>query len=266
MKSPAAVWIENLARIGYAAKALLYTVIGFVALRVALGDAAETIGARGALVAIVRHRFGPILLLAVAVGLSGYAAWQIVEAILDPERRGTTAKALASRAGYAGRGVFHAALGAQAVRVAIAHDRATKQAVEAWTARALDAPFGTWIVIASGAAVAGYGIYQLYRAWEAKLARQLDLSTLSSSAAAMLTRVCRFGIGARGVVFVTSGIYLIRAGIIHNARAAADTGEALRGIRHQPYGEWLLAIVAAGLIAYAGYEVVQARYRVIRPV
>ena len=67
------------------------------------------------------------------------------------------------------------------------------------------------------------------------------------------------------MVFGICGWYLVRAGFAHDATAAADTGEALGAIAHQPFGGVLLAVVAVGLIAYAAYEVVQARYRVIRP-
>jgi hypothetical protein len=129
----------------------------------------------------------------------------------------------------------------------------------------LDAPLGRWLVVGAGVAVAGYGIYQLYRAWAAKLSRQLDFAALSREAGSWLMRVCRFGIAARGVVFGVCGWYLVRAGIAHNATAAADTGEALGAIERQPFGEWALAIVAVGLIAYGAYDIVQARYRVIRP-
>ena len=73
------------------------------------------------------------------------------------------------------------------------------------------------------------------------------------------------GIGARGIVFAVIGAYLVRAGVAHNANRAASTGEALGAIGRQPFGEWLLGAVAVGLIAYGAYEVVQARYRVIRP-
>ena len=263
--APAAPWIERLARLGYAAKALLYSVVGIVALQSALGDGGRTIGARGALVALVRQEFGAIILVVTAAGLFGYAAWQIIEAVLDPERRGTGAKALALRASYAGRGIVHGALGVQAVRLAIGSDRSRGQVVEAWTQRALDVPLGPWLVIGAGVAVAAYGIYQLYRAWIAKLGRQLDLSSLSRQAGSWVTTISRVGIGARGVVFVICGVYLARAGLAHNAASAADTGEALGVIEHQPFGEWMLASMAIGLIAYGAYEVVQARYRVITP-
>jgi len=262
--APAAVWIERLARVGYAAKAVLYTVVGLLALQSALGAGGKTIGSRGALTTLVRQDFGALILVIIAAGLFGYATWRIIEAILDPEHRGTGAKGLALRASLAARGIVHAALGVQAVRLATG-GRGRGQAVETWTGRVLDAPFGRWLVVGAGLAVAGYGIYQLYRAWAAKLSRQLDLASLSREAGSWVIKVCRFGIAARGVVFGICGWYLVRAGIAHDATAAADTGEALRAIEQQPFGKWLLAVVAVGLVAYGAYEIVQARYRVIRP-
>jgi hypothetical protein len=263
--APAAPWIERLARVGYAAKALLYTVVGFLALQSAFGSGGETTGSRGALATLVRQEYGALILVVIAVGLFGYAAWRIIEAILDPERRGASAKGRALRASFAARGIVHAALGVQAVRLATGTGVSRGQAVEDWTGRLLDAPLGRWLVVGAGVAVAGYGIYQLYRAWAAKLSRQLDFAALSREAGSWLMRVCRFGIAARGVVFGVCGWYLVRAGIAHNATAAADTGEALGAIERQPFGEWALAIVAVGLIAYGAYDIVQARYRVIRP-
>jgi len=263
--APAAPWIEWFARVGYAAKALLYTVVGVLALQSALGNGGETTGSRGALTTLVRQDFGALILVVIAAGLFGYAAWRIIEAILDPEHRGTSAKGLALRTSFAVRGIVHAALGLQAVRLATGTARGRGHAVEAWTARLLDAPFGRWLVVGVGLAVGGYGIYQLYRAWVAKLSRQLDLASLSREAGLWLLHVCRCGIAARGVVFGICGWYLVRAGVAHDATAAADTGEALGVIAHQRFGDVLLAIVAVGLIAYGAYEIVQARYRVIRP-
>jgi hypothetical protein len=263
--APAAPWIERLARVGYAGKALLYSMVGVLALQAALGDGGRTTGSRGALTTLVRQRYGEVVLVVIAAGLFGYAAWRLIEAARDPEKHGTTAKGLAVRTSNAVRGLVHALLGVQAVRLAVGNARDGGRAVEQWTARFLDAPFGPWLVVGAGIAVAAYGIYQLYRAFAAKLSRQLDLSRLSREGGSWVVKVCRFGIGARGVVFAVIGAYLVRAGVAHNANTAVDTGQALRAIERQPFGEWLLATVAVGLIAYGAYEVVQARYRVIRP-
>ena len=263
--APVAPWVERLARVGFAAKAVLYTVVGALALRAAMGAGGRTTGSKGALSTLVHQQFGAVLLVVIAAGLFGYAAWRLAEAILDPEHRGHDAKGLALRISFAARGLFHAALGVQALRLAMGSASSGDQATEEWTARLLDAPFGGWLVVIAGASVAGYGLYQLYRAWVAKLSKQLDLSRLSREAGSWLIKVCRMGIGARGIVFTVIGAYLVRAGIAHNANQAADTGEALGVIGSQPFGEWLLGAVAVGLIAYGAYDVVQARYRVIRP-
>ena len=250
---------------GFAAKAVLYSVIGVLALRAAIGAGGRTTGSKGALSTLLDQQFGAVLLVVIAAGLFGYAAWRLAEAVLDPERRGHDAKGIALRISFAVRGLFHAALGVQAVRLAIGSGSGGDQATEQWTARLLNAPFGGWLVVIAGVSVAAYGLYQLYRAWVAKLSKQLDLSRLSREAGSWLIKVCRVGIGARGVVFAVIGAYLVRAGIAHSASQAKDTGEALSVIGRQPFGEWLLGAVAVGLIAYAAYEVVQARYRVIRP-
>lgn len=263
--APVAPWIERFARVGFAAKAVLYTVIGVLALKAAMGDGGRTTGSKGALTTLLSQDFGPVILIVIAAGLFGYAAWRIAESLLDPERRGHGPKGLAIRSGFAARGLLHAALGVQAVRLAIGSGGAGDQATEEWTARALEAPFGPTLVIAAGLGVAGYGLYQLYRAVIAKLSKQLDLSKLSRETGSWLIKVCRIGIGARGIVFAVIGGYLVRAGVVDNANQAASTGEALGAIGRQPFGPWLLAAVAIGLIAYAAYEVVQARYRVIRP-
>ena len=263
--APAAPWIERFARIGFAAKAVLYTIVGVLALRAALGNGGQTTGSRGALTAFLGNDWGAIALIVMALGLFGYAAWRITEALLDPERKGNGPKGIALRVSYAARGLFHAALGVQAVRLATGAGGSGGQSTEALTATALEAPMGPWLVVAVGLFIGGYGLYQIYRAWKAKLSRQLDLSRLSQEAGAWLIKVCRAGIAARGVVFAVIGGFLIRAGFDRNPNKAADTGEALRAIGHQPFGDWLLALVACGLIAYGAYEVVQARYRVIRP-
>ena len=264
--APAAPWIERLARVGFAAKALLYGIVGVLAFRAAFSNGGATTGSRGALASLVRQPYGALVLVVISVGLFGYAAWRIIEAAVDPEHRGTGFKGLAVRTGYAGRGVIHAWLGVQAIRLAMGSGGSSgSDGTEQWTARALDAPLGSWLVIGAGLTVIGYGLYQIYRAWAAKLSKQLNLSRLSREAGSWLIKVSRFGLGARGVVFGVIGTYLVRAGIAHNANKAADTGEALNAIGQQPLGNWLLAIVAIGLISYGAYDVVQARYRVIRP-
>jgi Domain of Unknown Function (DUF1206) len=102
-----APWVERLARVGYVAKALLYITVGLVAARAAFGPGKAT-DTHGALRLVHGMTFGRLMLLVVAAGLMGYAVWRVVEAVVDPDRRGHSPKGIALRVGSAGRGLFTA--------------------------------------------------------------------------------------------------------------------------------------------------------------
>jgi hypothetical protein len=122
-------------------------------------------------------------------------------------------------------------------------------------------PFGRWLVALVGLGIIGYGIYQLYRAYAAKVRKHLELSRASATEAEWIVRFGRFGIGARGVVFGIIGWFLLRAAMEYEPRRASGLGGALATLERQSYGPWLLGIVALGLIAYGLYQLANARYR-----
>lgn len=257
-----APWVERLARIGYAAKALLYITIGVLAASAALGSGGRATDTQGALGVVNRMTFGRLMLFVVAAGLLGYAVWRIVEAVVDPDGRGTDAKGLALRAGFAIRGLFHGALGIAALRVALRHSGRSGNQTRHWTAIVLGLPAGEILVWLGAAGVACYGLYQLYRSYAAKLGKQLDLSSLSSETRSWVVGISRFGIAARGVVFCVIGFFLARAASQHDAGEAGGLRESLAFLER--VGRWPFAAVGLGLIAYGIHELVNARYRRIR--
>src|SRR5687768_8374968 len=102
--------LEPLARAGFLVKGVLYLVIGTLAIQAAARAGGRITGTRGALLTVLGQPFGRMLLLAAAIGLFGYAAWRIVQGVLDPERYGRNWKGIAMRIGFVARGVMHAAL------------------------------------------------------------------------------------------------------------------------------------------------------------
>jgi hypothetical protein len=260
-----APWVERLARVGYAAKALLYITVGLVAAQAAFGPGGGTTDTHGALQLVHDMTFGRVILLVVAAGLLGYALWRVVEALVDPDRRGRGPKAVAVRTGSAARGLFHGALAVAALRLAY-DERSTPTSDQAreWTATAFSMPGGELWVWLAAASVAAYGVYQLYRSYAPKLGRQLDLHPLSAGAHGWAVGVSRFGIAARGVVFCLIGFFLGRAAARHDAAEVGGVQESLRML--ESIGRWPFAVVALGLVAYGVYELVNARYRRIRVV
>jgi hypothetical protein len=259
-----APWITRLARLGYAAKAVLYTLVGVLAFGVGRGTGGRTTGSRGALVTILSAPFGRILLALIAAGLVGYAVWRVVEGITDPDRRGSDLKGLALRGSFIGRGLLHGLLGISAARVALSgvSSEDDGQTAERWSARLLEAPGGETLLMGVGLALIGFALYQLYRAVTAKISRRIDLSAMTPAGARWAVVVSRFGIAARGIIFGLMGAAVFRAARQHDASEAGGTGESLQAIAQ--LGRWPLMLIALGLIAYGGYELINARYRRIR--
>jgi len=130
-----------------------------------------------------------------------------------------------------------------------------------WTARLLSQPFGQWLVGAVGAFTIGLGFYQLYKAYKAKFRKEMKLQEMSATEETWATRIGRLGEAARGIVFTIIGFFLIQAARQSDASEAQGLDGALQALAQQPYGPWLLGIVAIGLVAYGIHMGVQARYR-----
>jgi hypothetical protein len=263
----ASPWIEGLARLGYAARGVVYLIVGGLAAQAAVGTGGgRTTDAEGALSTVLRQPFGKFLLGVLALGLIGYSVWRFVQAIKDPEHEGSHAKGLGKRLGYFLNGVVHLSLAVAAVGMLIgAAWGGGGDGAQDWTARLMALPAGIWLVGAVGVAVAGFGLYQLYSAWTVKLDEELDLHRMTGTVRQWTVRFGRFGMAARGVVFGIIGISLLIAASQANPSEARGLGEALQALRGHAYGPWLLGGVAFGLVAYGLYQCVAACYCRIHP-
>jgi hypothetical protein len=254
--------VEASARMGYAARAVVYGVVGVLALMLALGRGGRTTGTRGAVAEVASQPFGSVLLGLLAVGLFAFAAWRGVQALMDVERKGTSAKGLLARAALAVSGLLHASLGAFAFRLLLGRESGgSGDNTRGLTAQLLSKPFGQVLVAAVGVVVLGFALQQLRRAWTGRFLDKLTLTGLAARQRTWVRRLSRAGVAARAVVFLLVGVFFLRAA------AQADPGEArgldgaLATLARQPLGPWLLGVVAAGLVAYALYQLLEARYR-----
>ena len=254
-----APWIAHLARIGYVAKALLYGTIGFLAAKAALGSGGRTTDLGGALREVVRAPLGEVILFLTALGLAGYALWRVVDAITDAEGHGSELKGIAVRVGSAFRGLAHGLLALAAFHVATGSGDAGGSRSRQLVAQGLHLPGGKWLVYLAALGVLGYAGYQLYRAYVAKFGRRLSLAALPAGSARWVINICRAGIAARGIVFGLIGVLLIRAAEKQDPGQAGGVRESLEILAGM--GRWPLAIVGFGLVAYAVYELLNARYR-----
>lgn len=260
----ASPFIEKFARFGYAAKGVVYVIVGALAAMAAAGNGGDTTGSRGALDTISNQPFGWVLLGLVALGLAGYSMWQFIRAVEDPENEGSDKKAIAKRIGFFISGVVHFGLVWYAIGIIIGSSTGgggDDSGTQDLSAKVMSYPMGQLLVGAVGIGIFCYGIWQLIRAFKSKLGDQLRLGQLEDKTRRFVIQLSRFGIAARGVVFGIIGSFLALAAYHERPSEAKGLGGALETLQRQPYGFWLLLIVALGLIGYGVFQFVQARYR-----
>jgi uncharacterized protein DUF1206 len=254
-------WVEWLARIGYVARGILYIVVGVLAVQAAFGAGGETTDKKGAIETIGAQPFGKFLLVLVAIGLAGYALWGLVRALLDPLKRGTDPKGIAVRIGYLVSAFAYASLILPTISfIRGAGSSGSSQGSQDMTATLLSAPLGQWLVGLVGVIGMIGGLGQLYMAYSADFKKDLKTGEMSSREVDIATKVGRFGSAARGVIFVLLGFFVVRAALTFDPKQAQGLDGALQTLAHQPYGPYLLAIVALGLIAFGIYSIMCARW------
>jgi type IV secretory pathway VirB2 component (pilin) len=259
-------WMPVLARLGYAAKGIVYLIIGWLAVQLVIGAGGKTTDQRGALQTIYEQPFGKFLLALVVIGLLGFAIWCFLQAWFDTEGKGSDIKGIIGRLGYAITGVSYAilAFGAFQLLTRTGTGSATKSTTSSTqdvTAQLLQHSWGVTVVVILGLIVIGVACYMFAKAISARFQRRLALTGLSAQLRRGVIFLGRFGYAALGVVFSIVGIFLIVAAVQHNPHEAKGLDAALRTLIQQPFGPVLLGIVALGLIAYGVYSFVEARYR-----
>jgi len=263
VSEPTRRWIVAAAKLGYAAKAIVYATIGVVALLAAAHTGGHTTGSHGAFVAILSQPFGRVLLGMLGVGLAGYALWRLVQAVMDADHRGSNLQGLSARIGVAFAGLVYAGLAYSALRLffGMGTQLSDDQEAKSLTALLLAQPFGPWLVAAAGVVIAILAIHEVYVAVTANFVSKLELEQAGPGTRTFVVRCAQIGHLARAVVFAIIGVFLIGAAIHSDPREARGLGGALLVLEQQPYGNWLLATVAAGFLAYAAYLLLLILYR-----
>jgi hypothetical protein len=249
---------EVLVRLGYLSKALVYLLVGTLALRVA----AQLGGGRltdhdGALYVVLRQPLGNTLLFLIAIGLLAYASWRIGGALFG--WRWYSRRSVGDRALTIVRALVYAALGWKALKLTFGLFGG-ESGPGPLVREALQWPLGEWLIIACAAGIGWYGLVEIKDAARGTLEDDLDGATLRRRAGDWAFTVARAGIGARGVILVLLAYGLIQAAVARSPARAADMGDSLAVLNALPQGALLLGATALGLMAYGVYQLLNARY------
>ena len=129
------------------------------------------------------------------------------------------------------------------------------------TAGVFDLPLGRYLVYAAGLAFLGAAAFNGYRAVTCKFNKKLKTGEMNDAEEAAATGVGILGHLARMVVFALIGVFLLGLPGSSIRRRRAGSTARCSSSRSRRTAALLLGAVAVGLMAYALYCFVQARYR-----
>jgi Domain of Unknown Function (DUF1206) len=248
-----------LARLGLTARGVLYILIGWIAILVALGQSSHEADQQGALQLLAAQPSGLVPLWLLGIGFAGYSLWRLSEAAFgvtgDKDGPGPRLKSLA-------RAVIYGFFAYQAFKI-IAGSGGGSQAAkqEDLTASLMRHTGGRWLVGAVGLGIVIVGVVLVIEGIRRKFLKFLQLSQLSPRARRIVEWLGVIGTAARGIVFGLAGALVIDAAVTYNPSKAGGIDKALLTLRGQPFGEFLLIIAALGLIIFGIYGLCEARWR-----
>lgn len=254
-------WVKRAARLGYIVRGIIYGTMGILALGLAVGLDSGSTDQRGALAPLGEIVVGRIFLLIVVASLLAYAGWGLIRAIYDPLHRGDDPPGIASRIGFAWSGLNYAALAVFAAGLLLGGaKRGSSDGVQQIVGWALQLPAGGVIVTVAGVIGILGGLGQFADAYKAGFRGDLKRNKMTWAQRVTVDGLGRFGMVARGVIFSVVGIFILVAGLHHDANDAHSFGPAFAAVGREPLGHVLLAVVALGFVALGLHSWANARW------
>lgn len=254
--SPAA---RALARAGLTARGVLYILIGWVAILVALGQTSRQADQQGALQLLAAQPYGLISLWLLGIGFAGYALWRLSEAAFGVTGEQNSAGARLKSLGRAVVYAFFAYLTFKIISGAGGGNQTRKQ--QDVTATVMHHAGGRWLVGLVGLVVVIAGLVLVADGIRRKFLKYLRLSQASPRTRRVVKWLGIIGTASRGAVFALAGVLVIEAAATYKPSKAGGIDKALLTLRNQPFGEFLLILAALGLITFGIYGLCEARWR-----
>ena len=241
-----------LVRLGFAARGLVYLLIGVLALTANREDT----GPEGAFDLLQDAPLGAPILYLAALGLVGYALFRFASLLFDVENHGTDRKGIAHRIGHGASGVAHLALAWTAFQFAQGTEQsASNTGAQEAAGSLLSFPFGSLALGLIGIGFLVAAVFQAKSAVSAAFTRQI-----SGEAPAAIKTLGRLGFAARAVVFLVIGWSLVRSAWFGSTEEVKSLGEALGSLADSGA---FYTLVAAGLLLFGLFSLLLARYRII---
>ena len=247
--------------LGYAAKGVIYFLIGILAIEAAILPERKAVGTYRALKYLSGQPLGSVLLCLLAFCLGGYVLRRLLQAIIYPGHSDQfTFSQMLQRSGYIVSSISYGGVAYSALSIVLKlgkYNDHIKDSVE----RLFLHPTGEYLVGLGGISVVGVGVGYVYGAYTGSYISKFSSSNIDSRLKYFAKIMGKIGITSRGIAFIITGVCLITASIASNSNLAGGLQNAFQVLAEQPLGWLWLSLIGSGFIAYGMYMFVAALYR-----
>ncbi|KST70004.1 DUF1206 domain-containing protein [Mastigocoleus testarum] len=254
-------WLRKFILVGYAAKGVIYLLIGLQATQAALFAKEKPLGTYLILSSFLRQPLGGFFLCLLAFGLMGYVLRRFLQVIREP-RKSNSLKiiGIVHRLGYIISGLSYAGIAYSALNITLELGEYDDTIQDLVSELFEQPPLGKWLIFFGGITVVSIGISYIYGACTGSYISEFRSSEIDDRVEWWAKLVGKLGLSARGVAFILIGIFLIQAALYANPEAAGGLQNAFRTLAQQPLGWLWVLLVGTGFIAYGLYMFFTARY------
>ena len=254
-------WFEKAVRVGLVAYGIVYLLIGWLALQLAFGDKEGSASSKGAMQQVAEQPFGTPLLWLIGLGMFALVIWKGLDAIFGRQDE-EGAKLWGKRAMDAVKAVVYAAVGISAITTATGSSGGSS-GTDSFTKKVMDLPAGQFLVILAGLAIIAYGANHVRMAYTEKFREKISASGpsgLGGRGGNAYVYFGKAGYTAKGIALGIIGILFAYAGFTHEAKKSGGLDQALQEVLEQPFGPFLLVLIALGIICYGLFCFVRAAH------
>jgi hypothetical protein len=248
--------LDGAIRFGMVVYGVVHLIVAWLAVQLALGQGGKQASQKGAMQTLAKEPAGTLLLWLVAVGMFALVVWRVIEMVVGHQEY-DGGKRWRKRATSGFKAIVYGYLGVTALRFAVG---ASSGKSTNYTAKLMDQTYGRWIVGGIGAAIVLYGVSYARRGWTEKFMENLDARGTLGDAGTAYRWIGKVGYIAKGVAFCVVGGLFVTAAYTHEAKKSGGLDDALHKVLQQPFGPFLLVLIAAGIACYGLFCFARARH------
>jgi hypothetical protein len=249
-------WLEWAIRAGLICYGVVHLLVGWLSLQLAFGQTDEKASNKGAMQELSQQPFGDALVWAIAIGMFLLVLWRLLELFFGHQEKDGSDRWKA-RAVSGLKAALYAVVGISALNVAM---HSGSSGGSTWTQTVMDWPAGQWIIAAVGLAVIAYGANHVRKGFTESYAKHLSSEGKSGQTGKAYLMFGKVGYIGKGIAIAIVGGLILYGGITHDASKSGNLDQALHKVLTYPFGQFLLVIIAAGLICYGLFCFARARH------